>query len=145
MLWDWPPDPTLGVPSPTPARKAWGSQCRATRYSPMSVVNSRNLQKPGPYSSSRVRAVGTPGGWAVSGTRERGQPPPRGALTKVFEHMEILALPVQGHPQNGVLLVVRAYHVGLPVAWGAGGGEPTCTGLGRVCLHPVPAQHQTLQ
>lgn len=71
-------------------------------------------------------------GWAVPGTRERGQPPPRGALTKVFEHVEILALPVQGHPLNSVLLVVRVYHVDLPVAWGAGGGEPACTGLGRV-------------
>lgn len=49
--------------------------------------------------------------------------PPQPKLTEVLEHTEVLALPVEGQPQNGILLVVRIYHLDLPVAWGVSGRE----------------------
>ena len=103
----------------------------------MSAVNSRNLQKPGPYSSSRLRAVGDAGGWAGLGHPQEGtsgpSPPSQGALTEVFEHMEVLALPKEGQPQNGKLLIVHVYHVDLPVAWEQGEGRD-CTRADGCCL-----------
>lgn len=56
-----PHPPPVRAPSPRAHPKAWSSPCRPTRYSPMSVVSSRNFRNPGSHSPPRLRAVGAPG------------------------------------------------------------------------------------
>lgn len=111
-----PPPPAVGAPLPRAHPEAWSSPCRPTRYSPMSVVSSRNFRNPGSHSPPRLRAVGAwgpepgvPGG--------RGGPAPTlGRLTEILEHVKLMVLPLEGHAEDGVLLIVRVHHVDLPAA-----------------------------
>lgn len=83
-----------------------------------------------------------------------GHSPRPSELTEVLEHVEVLALPVEGQPQDGVVLVVRVDDMDLPVACGASergetvqNGTPGVGGLpsGDVQrqIHPFPSQHPT--